>query len=47
MFAKSVNDSYVDAFSGRIPSGMLSKHYLDFETKIEDICDNVNLEVLT
>ena len=39
-----VQDRYVDAFCGRVPRSILTRHYTDFgPEKLKEICDKVNL----
>lgn len=43
-----VGDRYVDAFCGRVPSGVLARHYTDFSPeRLNEIYDRARLKVLS
>ncbi len=47
MVSKSVSDSYVDSFCGRIPRSILAKHYLDYSPeRMKEIYDKADLRIL-
>jgi intergrase/recombinase len=43
-----VQDRYVDAFCGRVPKSVLSRHYTDYSPeRLKKIYDKANLKVLS
>ena len=42
-----VQDRYVDAFCGRVPRSVLSRHYTDFSVeRLKEVYDRAGLKVL-
>jgi len=47
MLSLGVQETYVDAFCGRVPKSVLARHYADFSPgKLKEIYDKANLKVL-
>jgi hypothetical protein len=48
MANQGVPDRYLDAFCGRVPKSVLSRHYTDFSpTRLKQIYDKASLTVLS
>lgn len=52
VFAREMNragvqDRYIDAFCGRIPQSVLSRHYTDYSTEVlKEIYDTANIKII-